>query len=390
MTTLTAAPPAPATAPVSPRPARQWERPALAVLLLGTALMYLWDLGATGYANSYYAQAVQAGTQSWKAMLFGSLDAGSAITVDKPAAFLWPMEISGRLFGFSAWSMLVPQALMGVGSVALVHASVRRITGSAVWGLLAGFTLAVTPVAVLMFRFNNPDAMLVLLLTGAGYAVVRALQSASARWLALAGFLVGTGFITKMGQALLVVPALALAYLLAAPTRLATRLKHLVLSGAALVVGAGWWIALVTLYPGTKPWIGGSTDGTVLDLAFGYNGLGRLFGSGQGNGGGGMAGSGNTSFGGATGLGRLFRGQFATEISWLLPTALLALAVGLYLGRRAGRTDLRRAGLVLLGGSLLTTGFVFSEMKGVIHPYYAIALAPLIAGVLTVTGSLLW
>ncbi|MCU1601407.1 MAG: glycosyl transferase [Frankiales bacterium] len=387
MTTLMTAPPAPA---VTPAPARRClERPVLAALLLGTALLYLWDLGASGYANSFYAQAVQAGTTSWKAMLFGSLDAGNAITVDKPAFFLWPMEISGRLFGFGSWSMLVPQALEGVATVALVHAAVKRLTGSWVWGIAAGAALALTPVAVLMFRFNNPDAMLVLLLTGGAYAVVRALERASARWLAVAGFLVGLGFITKMGQALLVVPAMGLAYLVAAPTGVVSRVRHLALSLVALVVGAGWWIALVTWWPGDRPWIGGSTDGTELDLAFGYNGLGRLFGSGQGNGGGGGM-SGNAGFGGATGLGRLFRGDMATEASWLLPGALLALVLGLYLSRTAPRTDTRRAGLILLGGSLLVTVLVFSEMKGVIHPYYTIALAPLMAGVLAITAALVW
>ena len=391
MTTMTTAPAAPA--PTMIRRTPQWERPALAVLLLATAVLYLWDLGASGYGNSFYAQAVQAGTKSWKAMLFGSLDAGNAITVDKPAFFLWPMEISSRLFGFGSWSMLVPQALEGVATVALAHAAVKRLTGSAVWGLLAGTVLALTPVAVLMFRFNNPDAMLALLLTGAAYGVVRALETASGRWLALAGALVGLGFITKMGQALLVVPAMAATYLLAAPTGLVTRIKHLLLSGVAMVAGAGWWIALVTLWPGSKPWIGGSTDGTELDLAFGYNGLGRLFGSGQGNGGGGgvgTGGGGNGGFGGATGLGRLFRSDFATEVSWLLPGALLALVLGLVLSHGAPRTDRRRAGLVLFGGSLLVTGLVFSEMKGVIHPYYAIALAPLMAGVLAITGALVW
>jgi 4-amino-4-deoxy-L-arabinose transferase-like glycosyltransferase len=392
MTTLTtAAPPTVATA----EPARRtpsWERPALAVLLLGTAVLYLWDLGASGYANTFYAQAVQAGTQSWKAMLFGSLDAGNAITVDKPALFLWPMEISARLFGFSSWSMLVPQALEGVATVALAYGAVRRLTASAAWGLVAGAALALTPVAVLMFRFNNPDAMLVLLLTGASYAAVRALEHASARWLSLAGALVGLGFITKMGQALLVVPALGLAYLVAAPTGLVTRIRHLLLGLVALVAGAGWWIALVTWWPGTKPWIGGSTDGTELDLALGYNGLGRLFGNGQGGGPGGGPGGlgGNGGFGGATGLGRLFRSDMATEASWLLPGALLALALGLYLTRSRPRTDRHRAGLLLFGGSLLVTGLVFSEMKGVIHPYYTVALAPLMAGVLAVTGSLVW
>ena len=389
MTTLMTAPPTPV---VTPPPARRsLERPALAALLLGTDLLYLWDLGASGYANSFYAQAVQAGTKSWKAMLFGSLDAGNAITVDKPAFFLWPMELSARVFGFGSWSMLVPQALEGVATVALAHAAVKRLTGSWVWGIATGAALAVTPVAVLMFRFNNPDAMLVLLLTGGAYAVVRALEHASGRWLALAGFLVGLGFITKMGQALLVVPAMGLTYLVAAPTVLVTRIRHLVLSLVAMVVGAGWWIALVTWWPGDKPWIGGSTDGTELDLALGYNGLGRLFGSGQGNGAGGGGGmGGNGGFGGATGLGRLFRSDMATEASWLLPGALLALVLGLYLSRRAPRTDKRRAGLILFGGSLLVTAFVFSEMKGVIHPYYTIALAPLMAGVLAITGALCW
>jgi 4-amino-4-deoxy-L-arabinose transferase-like glycosyltransferase len=382
--------PTPARTPLGQKP--KWERPALAGLLLITAVLYLWDLGASGNANSFYAQAVQAGTQSWKAMLFGSLDAGNAITVDKPAAFLWPMEISGRLFGFSSWSMLAPQALMGVASVALVYAAVKRLTGP-VFGLLAGLALAVAPVAVLMFRFNNPDAMLVLLLTGAAYAVVRALENASGRWLALAGALVGLGFITKMGQALLVVPAMGLTYLVAAPTGVLVRVRQLLLAGVALVAGAGGWIAIVTLWPvSSRPFIGGSGNNTILGLAFGYNGLGRLFGNTGGGGGGAPGGgqAGNGGFGGATGLGRLFRSDMATEISWLLPTALLALLVGLYLTARAPRTDKRRAGLLLFGGSLVVTGLVFSFMQGVIHPYYTIALAPLIAGTLAVTASLLW
>jgi 4-amino-4-deoxy-L-arabinose transferase-like glycosyltransferase len=346
-------------------------------------------------ANGFFAAAVQAGTNSWKAMLFGSLDAGNAITVDKPALSLWPMEIAGRLFGFNSWSMLVPQALEGVASVALVYAAVRRVT-TPVFGLLAGLALALTPVAVLMFRFNNPDAMLVLLLTGASYAVVRALQAASGRWLAFAGLLVGLGFITKMGQALLVVPALGLAYLLAAPVGLGRRVLHLLGSLAALVAGAGWYIALVDLWPaGSRPYIGGSTNNSLLELALGYNGLGRLFGNTAGNGsgqpgggGGGLGGS--SSFGGATGLGRLFRADMATEISWLLPAALLALVAGLVLTARAPRTDLRRAALIVFGGSLVVTFLTFSFMQGVIHPYYTIALAPEIAAVLAVTSSVLW
>jgi 4-amino-4-deoxy-L-arabinose transferase-like glycosyltransferase len=379
----------PVTVPTRARD-RSWERPALLALLLGTAVLYLWDLGASGTANDFYASAVQAGTQSWKAMLFGSLDAGNAITVDKPAFFLWPMELAGRAFGFSSWSMLVPQALEGVAAVAVLCAAVRRISGP-VAGLLAGLALALTPVAVLMFRFNNPDAMLVLLLTSALYAGVRAVETASGRWLALAGLLVGLGFITKMGQALLVLPAMGLTYLVAAPSGIGTRIRQLLVAGVAMVAGAGWWIALVELWPASsRPYIGGSTNNSVLELALGYNGLGRLLGNSNGGGmpDGGMGG--NTSFGGVTGWGRLLRGQMATEISWLLPAALLALALGLYLTARRPRTDRSRAGLLLFGGSLLVTAVTFSFMQGVIHPYYTIALAPLVAAVLAITGRLLW
>jgi 4-amino-4-deoxy-L-arabinose transferase-like glycosyltransferase len=367
-----------------------WARPTLLALLAGTALLYIWGLGASGYANDFYAAAVQAGTQSWKAMFFGSLDSANAITVDKPAFFLWPMEIASRIFGFSSWSMLVPQALEGVAAVGLLATTVRRTSGHAA-GLLAGAALAVTPVAVLMFRFNNPDAMLVLLLTAAAYTLVRSLEAASTRWLALTGMLVGLGFITKMGQALIVVPALALTYLIAAPTSLRRRVTDLLVAGVAMVAGAGWYIAIVDLWPTSdRPYIGGSTNNSLLELALGYNGLGRLIGNAAGGAGRGNARGGNTGFGGATGITRMFSGDFATEVSWLLPTALIALVAGLWLTRRAPRTDLSRAALILFGGSLLVTGATFSFMQGTIHPYYSIALAPAIAALTAVTGRLLW
>ena len=171
-------------------------------------MLYLWALGSSGWANDYYAAAVQAGTQDWKAWLFGSLDAGNAITVDKPPAALWVMGLFGRLFGFSAFTMLLPQALMGVAAVALLYATVRRSSGPAA-GLIAGAVLALTPVAALMFRFNNPDALLVLLLVAAAYCMVRATETASTRWIALAGCVIGFAFLTKMLQAFLIVPGLA-------------------------------------------------------------------------------------------------------------------------------------------------------------------------------------
>ncbi|MEU7817906.1 glycosyltransferase family 39 protein [Pseudonocardia sp. NPDC049154] len=370
----------------------RWSRPALLVLLAGTAVLYLWNLSASEWANDFYAAAVQAGTQSWKAWLFGSLDSGNAITVDKPPAALWVMTLSARIFGFSSWSLLVPQALMGVASVGLLHAAVKRGAGP-VAGLLAGASLALTPAAVLMFRFDNPDALLVLLLVTAAWSVTRAVDAASVKasswWLVAAGSAVGFAFLTKMGQALLVVPALGLVYLVAGAPRLRTRLVQLLGALVAMVVSAGWFIALVELWPAdSRPYIGGSTTNSLLELALGYNGLGRLLG-GSGNGGGG-GGGGNTGFGGSAGITRLFAGEIAYEVSWLLPAALILLVAGLWATRRAPRTDRTRAGLLLWGGWTLVTGLVFSFMSGTMHPYYTVALAPGIAGVLAVGGRALW
>jgi 4-amino-4-deoxy-L-arabinose transferase-like glycosyltransferase len=370
----------------------RWIRPAVAVLLIGTAILYLWDLSASGWANAFYSAAVQAGTKSWKAFFFGSSDASNFITVDKPPASLWVMEISARIFGVNSWSILVPQALEGVAAVGLLYATVRRWAGP-VAGLLAGAVFALTPVAVLMFRFNNPDALLVLLLVGAAYATTRAVETASTKWLLLVGALIGFGFLTKMLQALLVVPAFALVYLIAAPTSLRRRIVQLLAAGAALVVAAGWWLAIVSLIPASdRPYIGGSQDNSVLGLAFGYNGLGRLSGNETGSvgggGAGGAGGAGGGSMWGATGWTRLFSSDIGGQTAWLLPAALLLFLVGLWVTRRAPRTDRLRAGYLLWGGWLLVTAAVFSFMAGIFHPYYTVALAPAIGalvGIGTVT-----
>ncbi|BBZ78237.1 glycosyl transferase [Mycolicibacterium anyangense] len=375
---------------------RRWVRPALCALLAATAVLYLWGLGAAGWANEYYAAAVQAGTQSWKALLFGSIDSGNAITVDKPPAALWVMALSGRIFGFSTWSMLAPQALMGVASVALVYGAVRRVSGYRA-GLLAGAVLALTPVAALMFRYNNPDALLVLLLVAAGYCLIRALDGAASRWVALAGVAVGVAFLAKLLQALLVTPALALVVLVALPGTGWHRLRVLLVGLVSMIVSAGWYLALVSLWPAdSRPYIGGSTDNSLLQLALGYNGLGRVFG-GDGNPGGSggptegagpMAGS--AMFGGSTGITRMFGDSMGTEISWLLPAALIGLAAGLWFTRRAPRTDRTRAALLLWGGWLVVTVVVFSFMKGIMHPYYTVALAPAVAAVIGLSVRELW
>ena len=370
-----------------------WARPALLALLASTAVLYLWGLSESGWANSFYSAAVQAGSESWKAFFYGSSDASNSITVDKTPASLWVMALSVKVFGLSSWSILAPQALEGVAAVAVLYATVRRWFTPAA-GLLAGATLALTPVATLMFRFNNPDALLVLLLVGSVYATVRALEAAAVRagtrWLALAGVLVGLGFLTKMLQAFLVVPVLAGVYLLCAPTTLRRRIAQTLLSGLALVATAGWWLAIVELVPASmRPYIGGSQDNSILELTLGYNGLGRLTGDETGSVGGGGGGNGGGMWG-TTGITRLFDAENGGQASWLIPAALLLLAAALWLTRRTPRTDRTRAAFLLWGGWLLVTGLVFSFMSGIFHAYYAVALAPAIGGLVGMGAAVLW
>ncbi len=367
-----------------------WARPALLALLAATAVLYLWDLGASGYANTFYSAAVQAGSHSWQAFFFGSSDAASFITVDKPPASLWVMDLSARVFGVNAWSILVPQALEGVAAVGVLYAAVRRVATPQA-GLLAGAVLATTPVAVLMFRFDNPDALLVLLLTLAGYAMVRALEGErSTRWLLLAGGLIGTGFLTKMLQAFLVVPGFALVYLVLGPHTAGRRVRQLLLAGLSLLAASSWWVAIVQLLPASdRPYIGGSQDNSLLDLIFGYNGFGRLSGNETGSVGGGAGATGG-GFWGSTGVLRLLNTEFGGQVAYLLPAALLLLGGGVWLTRRASRTNRLRASLLLWGSWLVVTGLTLSFGAGIIHPYYAVALAPAIGALVGLGGAALW
>ncbi|MFF6845209.1 glycosyltransferase family 39 protein [Streptomyces antimycoticus] len=368
----------------------RWARPALWALLAVTTVLYLWSLGASGYANQFYSAAVQAGSESWKAFFFGSSDAANSITVDKPPAALWPMALSVRLFGLSSWAVLVPEALMGVATVGVLYAAVRR-RFSAAAGLIAGAALAVTPVAALMFRFNNPDALLCLLMVSAVYCVLRALEDARAKWLLLAGVCFGLGFLTKTLQAWLILPPLAVVYAVCAPARFGRRIGQLLLAGLAMVVSGGWWVAIVELWPASsRPYIGGSQHNSFLELTFGYNGLGRINGNETGSVGGGGPGGGGGGRWGETGIDRLFGSDMGGQIAWLLPAAFILLAAGIWLTWRAGRTDTRRAAFLVWGGALLMTFATFSFMSGIFHQYYNIALAPYIAAVVGMGAALLW
>ncbi|MDT5148943.1 MAG: hypothetical protein QOI01_676 [Mycobacterium sp.] len=365
--------------------------------------MYLWNITINGMGNQFYAGAAQAGSKNWEALLFGSLDSQNFITVDKPPVSQWVMGLSGQIFGFGSASMLIPEALMAVATVALLYAAVRRISGPNA-ALLAGAAFALTPVTAVMFRYNNPDAVMVLLMMAAVYCAVRALEHASGRWIALAGVALGFAFLAKMLEGIMVMPAIGLVYLIAAPTSVRKRLLHLLGALVAFLASAGWFVVLTLLWPASsRPYIAGSTDNNFMNLVLGYNGFARVLGKG------------NNSFqpnpdvgaaAGATfevnhghhggfgsdpqGLTRMFTGEFGFEIGWLLPAALLALVLVLISRGRAPRTDVVRAGAIVFGVWMLVDGLVLSYMKSMVHPYYCLSFVPAVCGMLAIGVHELW
>ncbi|MFT3861892.1 ArnT family glycosyltransferase [Micropruina sp.] len=379
------------------------RRGSLAATLLAVAALYTWNLAASGWANSFYSAAVQAGAESWKAFFYGSLDAGNSITVDKTPGALWLMALSVRLFGLSSWSILLPQALLGVASAWILYGTVRRSlsrSGSTVrahWaGITAALVFALTPAATLMFRFNNPDALMVFCYVAAAALTLRAAETASRKRLAFAGALVGLGFLAKMLQAFVILPSLLIAYAIAAPASWKKKVVDLLTAFAAMVLAFGWWIAIVELVPASwRPYIGGSQTNSILELTFGYNGLGRLNGDETGS-------VGNSSGRwGQIGIGRMFVTVSGEMVSWLMPAALLLAVAGfVLLGRRAWATTLRSGvetgrtrtagALALFASWLVINTAVFSFMAGIYHDYYTVALAPAIGGTLAIGGAVAW
>ena len=372
----------------------------LLALMAMAAATYFVNLTASGYANEFYSAAAQAGSVNWESFLWGSLDSGNAITVDKPPASIWLMALSVRAFGLSSFSILLPQAIMGVLTTYLLYATVRRYWGNAA-GLITGIAFVLTPVAALMFRFNNPDALLVLLMVGAAHCVLRSLEYAKTRagnrrrtwWMVLAGILVGFGFLTKQMQVFLVLPGFAIAFLIASPTGFLRRMVDGVAAVIGMVLAAGWWVALTVLVPsGSRPYIGGSQTDSFLELTFSYNGFGRLTGSEEGSvvpGGSSTGGTGGGMWG-QTGWTRLLDGEYGTQIAWLAPLAFAGIVIGLVTLGRAARIDLRRASVIVFGGWLAVTWLTFSFMAGIFHQYYTVALAPAVAVLAAIAVTGLW
>jgi 4-amino-4-deoxy-L-arabinose transferase-like glycosyltransferase len=354
--------------------AARLPRPELSALIVLAALLNLWALGRNGFANDYYSAAVRSMSSSWHNFLFASADPSGVMSVDKPPLDLWVQSLSVRVFGYHPLSMLVPQALMGVASVALVYDLVRRRFGR-IGGFVAGLALALTPITVAISRHNNPDALLILCCVAALWFTVRALEGGRTRWLVLAGVSVGLGFETKMLVALTVVPGIALAYLYLAPRGRLRALRQLLAGGFAMLLVGGAWPALVALTPAAdRPWISGTSDNSILSLIFEYNGLGRV--DGQAGGPGGVGGG--SVFGGSAGPLRLLNSALGGQAGWLLGFALLS-GVGVLVASRLRRADARTGWLIAVGGAFLTTAVLFSSASGIFHPYYVSLLAPFAA-----------
>ena len=385
-----------------------WYRLTLAVVLLLSAFLNLFRLTDEGYGNAYYAAAVKDMLTSWHNFFFVSFDAGF-VSVDKPPLGLWIQAASAYLFGFHGWALLLPQALAGILSVALLYHLVSRAFGP-VAGLIAALVLAVTPVAVGVERTNNSDGLLVLTVLVGTWAVIRATETARVRWLLVAVVIVGLGFNIKMLEAYLVLPALYLLYFLAAPVSWWRRFIHL---GAAtallLVVSLSWAIAVDMTPADQRPYVGSSENNSALNLAFGYNGATRLLGregalgaSGQavqeniqgempggegfGPGGGGPGGVGEN---GEPGPLRLLDEQLAGQIGWLLPLAVVGLLAASWQKRPQLPLERKHQALVLWGMWLLTMSIFFS-IAGMFHRYYMVMIAPAIAALVGAGVVALW
>lgn len=367
-----------------------WERLGLAALLGGTAALFLWGLDRNGWANPYYSAAAQAGSQDWKAFFFGSLDAGNLITMDKPPLSIWIMSLSVRLFGLNSWAILVPQALIGVATTWLLYKIIRRSLPAAP-ALLGGLIYATTPVVFLMSRYNNPEPLMGLLTVAAVYYVIRAVEDNRWSWYLLAGTALGLGFMAKQIQAFIVIPALVMTVLLFGVGTLASRLLRLLGALAALATSGGWWMTLVDLTPSeNRPYVGGSTTNSMLELTLDYNGLARFlrFSTNSPSSHSAPGAASETTYDG--GLARLFNANFAPEGAWLLLTAVVSALALAVLWRQSAGTR-RQAGLTTLGVSWLVSVYVLLSFMGTMtHTYYVFSIAAPVAIVVPLGLHLLW
>ena len=434
----------------SPEGQPAWARPVLIGIAAVAAFLYAWNITQAGLAP-FYSVAVKSMSESWKAFFYGAFDPKATITIDKLAGSFLPQALSARIFGFHPWSLALPQVIEGVISVLVMYRVVRRWAG-VMPGLLAAALFTLTPIAASMFGHSMEDGALTLCLVLAADAYQRAVMEARLRSLIWSGVWVGLGFQAKMMQAWMILPALAIGYLIAAPAPLRRRIGQLSVDGVVMLAVSLSWIALYTFTPASdRPYVDGSTDNSAAAMVFGYNGLERFgisipgavtsgpgVSAGRGGAGGGQpsgtgpvlapggtgSGTGSSATGssppggtgtGSTGTGggaaatgapaafqrtagssfgqgwtKLLGSDYGPEIGWLYPLAILALIFGLLWTWRARRTDQVRAGFVMWGIWLLTVGLIFSKMSTIPHTAYMSSLAPPLAALSAAGLVMFW
>lgn len=360
------------TRPFAGTDSRTLRHAPLAAVLALAAVLNGAKLAQNGYANEYYAGAVRSMMTSWHNFFFASFDQGGLVSVDKPPLALWVEVASAKVFGYSGVTILLPEAIAGVLAAWLLYLLVARYFGRAA-GLVAGLALAVSPVSVAVNRDNNPDALFALLLIAAVWAAARAVESGRLRWLVASAVLTGLAFNTKMLAAGIIVPGIALGYVLFARLSWGKRIWHLLVAGIPLALVSSAWIAAVQLTPAAdRPYVGSTSDNSALSLAIGYNGLGRVLGQSGGTSFGGGGGGG--TFSGTPGFFRLINDALGDQGGWLLPLAIVGGVSAFIYAWRSRRVQL--GPLVMLGGWFAAGAVVFSYSSGIVHTYYLSALAP--------------
>src|SRR5215212_3167568 len=396
-----------------------WPGLALAAILVLSAFLNLYGLTSEGYPNSYYAAAVKNMLTSWHNFFFVSFDAGF-VSVDKPPLGLWIQAASAWIFGFNALTLVLPEAIAGVLSVAVLYHLVRRTFGPLA-GLFSALALAVTPIIIVTSRSNTMDMIVVLFVLLAAWAFIVAAERGSLSLLLLGAALVGLGFNTKTLQAFLVLPAFYLLYLLAARASWRRRFTHVGVATVVLLAVSLSWALAVDLTPSDqRPYVGGSEGDSALNLAFGYNGLERLVGregppggppgggpgdgkdaekssdtKGEDQGGapkggpGGGGGPGGVGENGEPGPLRLLNQQLAAQMGWLLPLAMVGLVAAGWQRRPRLPLGSRQPALVMWGTWLVTAVASFS-VSGYGHRHYLVMLAPAVAALAGIGAVALW
>jgi 4-amino-4-deoxy-L-arabinose transferase-like glycosyltransferase len=383
------------------------RRIGIVLILLLSLFLHFTYLAQDGLANLYYAAGVKSMMMNWHNFFFVSFDPAGFITIDKPPLGFWIQTLSAKIFGFKGWSLILPQALGGVISVYLVYVLVKRYYG-VVAGLVAGLTLAVTPIFVAASRNNTIDGLLTMTLLFAAFVFLPATEGLNLRKLLMAFFLIGVGFNIKSLEAYMILPAFYLTYLFSQHGDYKKKVLHLIAATLVLLVSSlPWFIAVDSISPEERPYVGSSESNSELELAIGYNGLGHFLGHGvkvpgrQGqitppkvapspN----NIAAGNKQLGmrggetGTTGIFRLFNRQVGGQIGWMLPLALIGTGIALYKFQRRISFETSNTALLFWSCWLIPQVVFFSIAQG-FHRYYLVVMAPGVSALVGICYSML-